>query len=246
VNNEAQKHLDKAGKLIAKGDGFYAQAADEIIAAQKADPTLSYKEIGTSFDKGATWVRSLVTWRTTEQAASPTPFARAEGDTVRKDREAAKRIAKTDPGIVAEMFAAMDPEKREMVISDIATTREFTDAVRANPVTRDEVALAALGTGAEQKERHEEAGRKRLAAVPSTGWSDISSYFGNANRELTYALDVLVKLSINAQVDPKDDPLRVALGRAEMIGRTIHEVEMAWGITPISDKIEELRAATQS
>jgi len=62
MNKQAEAHLAVAVGYIAKGDEFYAKAADEIIAAMAAEP-LTYLEVGKRIGKSDTWVSRLVTQR---------------------------------------------------------------------------------------------------------------------------------------------------------------------------------------
>lgn len=48
--------------------GFHAE---EIIAAQKADPQLSNREIGEFFGHGAAWVTKIVQWSTSVCPGAP-------------------------------------------------------------------------------------------------------------------------------------------------------------------------------
>lgn len=114
MTNDAEKHLKAAAKLLAKGDGFYAQAADEIIAAQKADPTLGNREIGRRFDKSHEWVRKLVAWRTSDTSSLPTPYAgEAEAINVRKT----KQMLREAPLEQVEQMIAELPQDRQTAIA---------------------------------------------------------------------------------------------------------------------------------
>lgn len=240
MNQAAQEHLTKAHDYIGQGNSFYAKAADEIIAAQKADSTLSHRQIAERLGCDASWVNRVVSWRTSDAAAA-SPFARAEGETARKDREAAARTVRTDPSVLVDLFTALPAEQQEMVAQEIAQQEEFAAAIKASPVARDELVGAMIGTPTEQHQRREEQDRQLISRHPLFGWSQVADGLGTANYGLTAALDALVRLAINARVDSADDALQVARLRAEKIGRSIHEIEMAWNETPITDKIEELR-----
>src|SRR5262245_18845813 len=81
MNPAAERHLVQAQKHVAKGDEFYWKAGQEILAAQKADPTLSHKEIGRWFDKSAEWVRALVQHVTTAEPDTPVDWRRGSHGT---------------------------------------------------------------------------------------------------------------------------------------------------------------------
>ena len=93
----AEGHLAKAEGYLAKGDAWYAKAADEIIAAQKADTTLSNREIAARFDKGEKWVRSLVQWRTTSSPETPIDWGRGSHATAAEIQAGAEKLLKTAP-----------------------------------------------------------------------------------------------------------------------------------------------------
>lgn len=147
------------------------------------------------------------------------------------------------PRAVVQAFDSLPSKERERVVQDIVQHREFAEAVNASPAVRDEMVVKVFGTPSARKERAEENERKAIESNPVHAWRPIVDAFGDANRALTHALDGLVKLVINRGVDPEEDPLGVAHSRAEMVGRSIYEIEMAWGETPITDKIEELRGS---
>jgi hypothetical protein len=72
------KHLAKAKDYIGKGEGFYRKAADEIIAAQREDPSLGYRQIGEVLGRSDRWCNDLVKWRTSAKGSSPTPYGGKE------------------------------------------------------------------------------------------------------------------------------------------------------------------------
>jgi hypothetical protein len=97
------------------------------------------------------------------------------------------------------------------------------------------------GTDEQRQERREEYERQGISRNPHNGWRMIGDGLGEANLGFTHVLTAFTKLAINAEINPNDDMLRIAHSRAAIVGRAIYEVEMAWGETPITDKIEELR-----
>lgn len=110
MNQDAKRHLEKARDYVGRGDGFYRKAAEEIIAAQKADHTLSNREIGEWFGRGADWVRILVQWSTNDDPDS-TPFG---GELVQERREKSvmkKVLTSSEPEQIAELLE--DPEVRQ-------------------------------------------------------------------------------------------------------------------------------------
>lgn len=97
-----EQHLASAAEDMAiaeSGDArraAYERAADHIIAAQKANPVLTLREI----DRRLSWsdgrASKLVRWRTSE-GSSPTPFM-TPGHQVRSDTAVARRVARERPG----------------------------------------------------------------------------------------------------------------------------------------------------
>jgi hypothetical protein len=95
MNKSAEKHLAAARDYVSRGDEFgrkreefYRKAAEEIIAAQKADPTLSNREAGEFVGYSADWVRDIVNRRTNDEPLA-SPWAH---QTVAKQERAAKKM----------------------------------------------------------------------------------------------------------------------------------------------------------
>src|SRR5262245_50848232 len=110
MNQQAERHLVKAESFLAKGDAWYERAADEIIAAQEADTTLSYREIGRWFDRSHTWAQTLVTWRTSG-STSGTPFARGKtGDPAVSET---KKLLREAPLEQVERIISSLPRERQ-------------------------------------------------------------------------------------------------------------------------------------
>lgn len=112
-------HLAKARDYLARGEEFYARAADEIIAAQKADPTLGYREIGARLDRSEKWARMLVRWRTSAEDPPPSPFGGEVENGARYDRQA--RTALKDPDRRRKALADLDTREVEQVARDAHT-----------------------------------------------------------------------------------------------------------------------------
>lgn len=76
-------HLERAKEFIAvaeSGDAkieAYRRAADEIRAAQSADPTMGLRAIGERLGRSRNWVGTLVTWRTSVTDPDTPPFGGA-------------------------------------------------------------------------------------------------------------------------------------------------------------------------
>lgn len=213
-------HLSKAAEYASKGDAWYAKAADEIIAAREERP-LTWKQVAEGVGKSDTWCRRIVEWRVSGDANLPNPdWKRGSHATAQEITDGARRLLQT------------------------ATSEQIREIMQDVPdEQRDEVLQGIVGTPAEVIEKKEEAHRDLIQKQPMFGWMAASEGLVLAKRGLRHAVDALIKLAINSRVNPDDDMLRVARDHAEEIGRAIHELEMTWGETPISDTIEELKGA---
>ena len=74
----AAQHLARAAKFASKGEEQYHKAAEEILAAKAADPTLSNRKIAEAVGRNHTWVGRLLKWYAAGSPASTTPFAEPE------------------------------------------------------------------------------------------------------------------------------------------------------------------------
>ncbi len=114
------EHLIKARELVARGDEFYARAADELIAAGVGNPGgTSYREAAEAVGKSETWCKDIVRLRTNGQDLT-SPWSH---DTPRRTRDAAKQVLRSNPAVVTEL----DPgEQREVArkLDEAAAKRE--------------------------------------------------------------------------------------------------------------------------
>lgn len=134
MNSEAERLLTAAKGHIEKGEEFYRQAAAEIVAAKKADPTLSNREAGEFFGHGEKWVRQLVAWGTTSSArTNDLPFSRTDEST---DRSATRKVLRevapeqiaeeilNDPAIRANVGKALDRHYQKAASETTARKQE--------------------------------------------------------------------------------------------------------------------------
>ena len=150
MTNDAQKHLDKAARLLAKGDGFYAQAADEIIAAQQSDPTLGYREIAANFGRSKSWVEKVVAWRTSVPSSTqPTPYS---GQSDEINARKTKQMLREAPMEQVERMLAELPKERQQAIAaavgsgyDAARIVENERVSRLTPAEKKEIEAAKAG-----------------------------------------------------------------------------------------------------
>lgn len=113
MNRDAERHLDKAAGYLERGEGYYRKAAEEIIAAQTADPTLSNQEVGQRFGRSKDWVRKLVQWRTTG-AVPISPFAEPNREST--DVRGTRRVLREAPlEQVEEIVGSLSRERRQAI-----------------------------------------------------------------------------------------------------------------------------------
>ena len=127
MTRDARTHLTVAKQYIGQGDQFYRKAAKEILAAQKADPTLGYREIGEWFGKSYEWVRKIVSWDTSVKGTgTDRPFSEPTGAVAVRHTRSTLKSAK--PSDVAEDLLS-DPQIRK--------TLQRAEDIRANKMVRE-------------------------------------------------------------------------------------------------------------
>lgn len=130
MNAAAERHIAKAEGYLAKGEEFYLKAAAEIVAAKKADTTLSNREIGKRFGRSEPWVRKIVAWATTSSdRRGPAPYA---DDSADRPVRAARQVLREAPLEQIEQIISELPANRRQAIlasagSDYHRERERQD-----------------------------------------------------------------------------------------------------------------------
>lgn len=121
-------HLDRAAKYAAKGNEYHWKAGQEIVAAQRANPALSTREIARRIDMSEAWVRDIVRHVTTAKPGSQVDWNRGSHGTkaeieegarklLSRRAEAAKLIASLPPsGLQALASAMVDNPKAQWAI----------------------------------------------------------------------------------------------------------------------------------
>lgn len=107
-------HLAKAKSYIAKGEDFYRRAAEEIVAAKKADPALTDATIAEALGRHRSWVSKLTAWVENGDRDHISPFG---GETQQGRREAsvARKVAREHPeALVAAIAAAPAAAQRKI------------------------------------------------------------------------------------------------------------------------------------
>jgi hypothetical protein len=145
MNREAERHLDKAKEFVRKGDDFYWKAGEEIVAAQKADPTLSNGEIGKWFGKSDKWVGVLVAHVTTSTPESSIDWKRGSHGTKAEQEEVLNKFLFEAPlEVVERKVANLPPERKQAIAAAVgdryAQARQGHDEAerRLTPAQRKE------------------------------------------------------------------------------------------------------------
>jgi len=115
MTNEAQKHLVKAGKLIAKGDGFYREAGAEIALAREAGAT--WTVIGDALGRSSSWCKTVAEWSKTPANDGPTSFTPYSGTgRPHQDKVATRKVLREAPVDEVEKLLDELPAERKAEI----------------------------------------------------------------------------------------------------------------------------------
>ncbi len=118
MTNEAQKHLDKAASYAEKGEAFYRKAAEEIIAARAADPSLSFTEIGDKLGRSKSWAQRIVAFGKSpaNTVSSTTPWEDHKAIDARKARQVLREAPLEQ---IEQMIEDLPEERREAVAAAV-------------------------------------------------------------------------------------------------------------------------------
>ena len=109
MNTSAEKHLAKAVEYAAKGEEYYRKTAEEILAAQAADPTLTQRQAGKVMGRSETWISEILSsFRRAEAPYSGSAYAE------RKAVNHTKKILREAPlEQVEQMIAELSDERKQ-------------------------------------------------------------------------------------------------------------------------------------
>ena len=114
MNRSAKQHLTRAKDYLAQGEEFYRKAAEEITAAQEADPMLTQREIGGTMGRSQKWVSVLLQWHASENRDAM-PFG-GEVAADRRERSLAKKVLReAPPEQIAELVSGLEPDKQRKI-----------------------------------------------------------------------------------------------------------------------------------
>lgn len=143
MNEAAKQHLDNAIAYALRGDEYYAKCADEIIAAQEADPTIGLEQIAQRFGRSRRWVRALVTSRTNWQPDAG-PFAvdweRGSHATTAEIEAGAQKLLASKPLELVERMVEELPAKQAAAVATAALRKPGV----AREIAADDDASKAL------------------------------------------------------------------------------------------------------
>lgn len=152
----ANTHLAKAKDYIDRGDDFYEKAADEIVAAQEEDPTLSYRAIAKAIGRSDPWVRHIVKARTSAQDLRE-PWSGTAGE----DGPATVRtLTRATPERMKQMLAELPPEQIEAV----QTVAQDVAWDKSDAAETERSGLTPTGVR-KQREASQQTGRRTLGVL---------------------------------------------------------------------------------
>lgn len=156
--------LERAKQYIAKGDDFYAKAADDIIAAMEEDTTLSYRQVAERVGKSPAWVSDIVKWRTSVSGPL-TPFAEKDAPGERNVRATRQVLREADDEQLLDIVSQLPSEQQTKLADAIS---------QAHPATSSKAPIAMS---------HSKAGFVLELAGPSAKLKNAAEQFTKAWEE---------------------------------------------------------------
>lgn len=208
MNAAASKHLDLAKTYLAKGDEWYAKAADEIVAAKEADFSLTNQQIAERFGKHESTIRRIVAWRTSS-APAPTPdWERGSHATTAEIEAGTQRFLATAPmELVERLIDDLSPEQAA-ALATAALDRPGVVREIANDSDASAVFVRA------EKEYLEEShdAHKRRTRKKSKGMADVAGVLAYVVGPVTKAGRLLKEsLAAAREAGDLDDDVKEAL-----------------------------------
>lgn len=124
-------HLARARDYIAKGDAYYARAADEIAAWLAEDASRTQMQAAEAIGRSVTWIQT--TLRARRLGTEP--------DWQSGSTKSPKTIAREQPEKIAEAIAAAPPEAQRQIARALARDDQMAETVvdevarRPRPIT---------------------------------------------------------------------------------------------------------------
>jgi hypothetical protein len=212
TNKAAQQHIDKAKGYADRGEKLYGSAADEMIAAQKSDPTLGYEAIGKRMGRSEAWVGDLVRWRT-KGGVRPSPFARDDYSAETQTR--AKKVAREQPEALVE-----DPETRRSLTR--ALDKHYTEQAKQSAKHKRDKEVERKG-GEDEYADHQH--RQHIAEVVSVARGATSGWRFVAGQLKSLDLDSGAADELTALADETEGFL--SMFRSVLAGEEISDSDLA-------------------
>lgn len=187
MNREAERHLDKAEKLIAKGTAAWRKAAEEILAARDADPKLTMAKVGERLGHGESWVRRILAWANSDSGL-PTPFT---GDSPGVATRHARQVLRDAPLEQVEQIIGDLPFERQQAVAAAAGDRYAKVRHEADERERGM-------TPAQRKEREAAVESVRQGSAEMTAGFDTLAIVN----DLEHATELLTQMVAKGVVSP--------------------------------------------
>lgn len=140
-------HLTRAKEYIAKGDDFYAKAADEIQAWLDEDAARTHAQAAERIGRGRLWVERLLRARTNRDEGVTQDFeVDWQSGSNKRDEVAAKVMS--DPEQRRQVIASLPPDQIEAVIAeanDVAVERVRAKQAEHNTAPKSATAGDLMG-----------------------------------------------------------------------------------------------------
>lgn len=143
---------------------------------------------------------------------------------------------------VQKAIRELGAEGREALVHSLVEDGTLGEAVKDDPVLRDEILSRAWEVGGAPDP--EESVRKTLNERPGKGTTEVRQFVDRARYEMNRATEMLVKMHLHSRVElDQDDMFGLLRSAATDLGRAIFEFEGALGEQLITDRVEELRSS---
>lgn len=223
MNREAKRHLDVAAGYIEKGDKYYARAADEIIAAMQADPTLSYAAVSEQFGKAKDYARRLVLWRTSDapERGEPVDWGRGSHGTKEEIQAGAEKLLAEAPLEIVERMVEKLPAERVARLTQAGLAKP--GVVREMAKDPEAAATVIRASGEVHEERVASIKKRRKVEPTDLGVvADDLDFLANVIGTLVQARKCLRDAyRVASEHELSDDQRDVAIGRLDELASII-------------------------
>jgi len=201
------QHVTKARDYLAKGDGYYAKAADEIIAARRDG--LTFRAIADRVGRSHRACEQLVKWR--ESGLGPTPFAEPHREN-REVRRARDMLRRSTPEQIHDVLRDLPPDQ----VGIIATTAQDVGWEQSDAAQAADSTLTPAGV-AKRREAAQRSNRRRLTVL------DVTIAADRSRAGLRRMIELLAEVELSA------DERRDIGWRVEEMAQALEIVKAALG-----------------